>query len=217
MASIAMAAGAPELGSDAAGVSGVAQAGSTPSPQVSAVPVASSGASNTRLALQASAALSGLGPQWPAASASGSLLTWSKWLRAAWASAPPAIKALTCDDAGSLFVPTSADVIARIIPFDRAALERAIDRLIDQLDDGGGRELLNAGPARIILFSTALAGSMLALEVMRQRWQRSGAGGGLQPRSRAGRENLIGFPELPGTRNLTFILDYGHRQPTQPR
>ncbi len=86
-------------------------------------------------------------------------------------------------------------MIAGMIPFDRAALERAIDRLIDQLDDGTARELLKAGPVRIILFSTALAGSALALEMLERRRRLSQSK--LRAHGREAGEDLVGFPELP--------------------
>lgn len=193
---VGTAANAPEAASEVAAVTGLAQLGLAPLPQQTSLPLASIGGSNARPAMQANIADSSMGPLLPDASVTVPALARSKRVRGTGTSAPQQIKPIVGDDAGLSLLPISADVIARIIPFDRAALERAIDRLIDQLDGGGARELLKRGPARIILFSMALAGSALALEVLRRRWS---AAGELRAHCRSAREDLIGFPELPGS------------------
>jgi hypothetical protein len=118
-----------------------------------------------------------------------------KWVHASRVNAQRLFESFFGDDTRESPQPYSADLIARMIPFDRAALERAIDQLIDQLDDASPQQLVGHWPARMILLATALAGSVLALEVMRRRLS---AAGELRSRGREPREDLLGFPELPG-------------------
>jgi hypothetical protein len=124
-------------------------------------------------------------------------------VRTSWNGAADRSAGFDTDALGELPRPSSADVIAGILPFDRAGLERAIDRLIDQIDDLGGRDVVRRGPARMILFSMALASGALVLEVARRRWRSVAITGELRAgafdpdRDRQSRENLLGFPELP--------------------
>jgi hypothetical protein len=125
--------------------------------------------------------------------------------RSSWNGAADHAAGFDTEALGELPRPSSADVIAALLPFDRAGIEQAIDRLIDQIDDLGARDVLRRGPARMILFSMALASGALVLEVVRRRWRNvSIAGepraGAFDPdRDRQSREYLLGFPELPGS------------------
>ncbi len=95
--------------------------------------------------------------------------------------------------------PSSADLIASALPFDRAALDRAIDLFFQQFDDVSRGDLAGQGLAHIILYSMALASTFGALDVVRRRWRLTTTGKCVRvghPRATA---DHIGFPELPGS------------------
>jgi hypothetical protein len=107
------------------------------------------------------------------------------------------LQLLVGNDVGDSLGPSSADLIAGLIPFDRAALERAIDRLMDQLDDAGANQFGGGWPARMVQFSIALVSGWLAFEVMRRRLRHWSAGGGMRVRGGGAKEGPFGLPELP--------------------
>jgi len=194
---IVLAANSPDAGSEVAAVAGFAQVGQAP-PQQSSPAQATNGGATARVALQAETADNNSGLLSLAADADTPSLRSPKQARAPWRWALEQFHALADHDSGESLRHSCADLIADLIPFDRAALERSIDRFIDQLDDDDGRQLGERWPARMLLFSTALAGGMLALDVLRRLRQRSAARG-LRVRTRQARGDVLGFPELPGS------------------
>jgi hypothetical protein len=107
-------------------------------------------------------------------------------------------KPFVVGDAGALFLPRGADLIAALVPFDRGSLERAIDRFVEQLDDVGAPHFGRRSPARMLLLTMAIAGSALALEVVLRRLQNRCPAVKLQSHGPGARKGLPGFPELPG-------------------
>ncbi len=96
--------------------------------------------------------------------------------------------------------PHTADLIARVLPWDRGTLDRAIDQFfeqVDELDDGSGAG--GQGPARIVFLSVGLASSFAGMDIIRRRWRRWKAGNDVRLRDPASRGDHIGFPELPGS------------------
>jgi hypothetical protein len=96
--------------------------------------------------------------------------------------------------------PHTADLIARVLPWDRGTLDRAIDQFfeqVDELDDGSGAG--GQGPARIVFLSVGLASSFAGMDIIRRRWRRWKAGNDVRLRDPASGGDHIGFPELPGS------------------
>jgi hypothetical protein len=101
--------------------------------------------------------------------------------------------------------PSRADLIASVLPVDRAAVDRAIDRLFHQLDELGAGDHSRSGPARIALVSLALTGSLLALDAARRSWRRFWAGGSLAGHDSVGRCNPGGFPARPRSWSSRYL------------
>jgi hypothetical protein len=95
--------------------------------------------------------------------------------------------------------PSSADLIASALPFDRAALDRAIDRFFQHFEDLSAGELVGKGPSQLLLYSVALASTFAALEVVHRRWWMMTTGKHLRVRHPLAISDHIGFPELPET------------------
>jgi hypothetical protein len=93
--------------------------------------------------------------------------------------------------------PSSADLIASALPFDRAALDRAIDRFFQHFEDLSAGELVGKGPSQLLLYSVALASTFAALEVVHRRWWLMTTGKQLRVRHPLAISDHIGFPELP--------------------
>jgi len=105
-----------------------------------------------------------------------------------------------------LLLPQAAGLIANAVPFDQAALEKAVDRFFDQLEDLGMGQLVGQGPTRVIPLSLALLSTVTAVEVARRRLKsRTGERKATEGQNPLGSEELLGFPELPGSwsTNLT--------------
>jgi len=105
-----------------------------------------------------------------------------------------------------LLLPQAAGLIASAVPFDQAALEKAVDRFFDQLEDLGMGQLVEQGPTRVIPLSLALLSTVTAVEVARRRLKsRTGERKATESQNPLGSEELLGFPELPGSwsTNLT--------------
>jgi hypothetical protein len=105
-----------------------------------------------------------------------------------------------------LLLPQAAGLIANAVPFDQAALEKAVDRFFDQLEDLGMGQLVEQGPTRVIPLSLALLSTVTAVEVARRRLKsRTGERKATERQNPLGSEELLGFPELPGSwsTNLT--------------
>ncbi len=197
---IVTSAGAHDLNAEAGGIAGVAQIGPavTPPVQTSLLPEIAGG-QNTRLAPQADGSTSSTGLLMPVADMNGAFLPSPRSVRTARSGALDHSARFLGNEPGAWPRPSSADVIAGAIPFDRATLERAIDRFIEQIDDLGASDLVGRGPARIILLSMALASGVLALDVLRRRWLQSVIGGEWRARDRQERQDRPGFPQLPGS------------------
>jgi hypothetical protein len=95
--------------------------------------------------------------------------------------------------------PSSADLIASALPFDRAALDRAIDVFFQQFDDLGRGDMTGQRPAYIVMYSIALASTFAALDVVRRRWRLTATGIHIRVRHPQVTADHIGFPELPGS------------------
>jgi hypothetical protein len=95
--------------------------------------------------------------------------------------------------------PDSADLIASAFPFDRAALDRAIDVFFQQFDDMSRGDLAGQTLAHIILNSVALASAFAALDVVRSRMRLTTTGRCVRVCDPNAPADHIGFPELPGS------------------
>ena len=105
-----------------------------------------------------------------------------------------------------LLLPQAAGLIANAVPFDQAALEKAVDQFFDQLENLGMGHLVEQGPTRVIPLSLALLSTVTAVEVARRRLKsRTGERKATERQNPHGSEELLGFPELPGSwsTNLT--------------
>jgi hypothetical protein len=97
-------------------------------------------------------------------------------------------------------LPQSAGLITTAFPFDRAALERAVDQFFDQLEGLGTGPLSEQGTGRVLPLSLAVFGALTAVEVARRRLRSKGSDWKSSTRQDAlGSEELLGFPELPGS------------------
>ncbi len=105
-----------------------------------------------------------------------------------------------------LLLPQAAGLIANALPFDETALEQAVDRFFDQLDELGMGQIVESGPNHVIPLSLAMLGTITAAEAARRRLRaRNAETQGTGQTSPLGSEELLGFPELPGSwsTNLT--------------
>ncbi len=105
-----------------------------------------------------------------------------------------------------LLLPQAAGLIASAVPFDKAALEQAVDQFFDQLESLGMGQLVEQGPTRVIPLSLAVLTTVAAVEVARRRLKsRTGERKATERQNPLGSEELLGFPELPGSwsTNLT--------------
>ncbi len=97
-------------------------------------------------------------------------------------------------------LPQAAGLIADSIPFDRASLEQAVDQFFDRLEDLGVGQLVDQESTHLLPLSLTLLGMAIAVEVARRRL-RSTTGQWMptQRQDPLGSEELLGFPELPGS------------------
>jgi hypothetical protein len=97
-------------------------------------------------------------------------------------------------------LPHRGGLIAGAIPLDQASLEHAVDVFFNQLEGLGMGQVAEQGPSRMIPFALTVVGSVAAVEVARRRL-RERAGGWRPSRGQypPGSEELLGFPELPGS------------------
>jgi hypothetical protein len=97
-------------------------------------------------------------------------------------------------------LPHAADLIAEVMPFDRASLETAVDQFFDQLEDLGVGQWVETGPIEMLPLSLAVMGTVAAAETIRRRFRSKPAGGRItRRRDSLGSDDLMGFPELPGS------------------
>ena len=105
-----------------------------------------------------------------------------------------------------LFLPQAAGLIADAIPFDQASLEKAVDQFFDRLEDLGVGQMVDQGRPGMIPVSLALLSTAAAVEVARRRLKSPDSGRKpSEGRGHLGSEELLGYPELPGSwsTNLT--------------
>jgi hypothetical protein len=105
-----------------------------------------------------------------------------------------------------LLLPQAAGLIANAVPFDQAALEKAVDQFFDQLESLGMGQFVEQGPRRVIPLSLALLSTLTAVEVARRRLKsRTGEKKATEGQNVLASEELLGYPELPGSwsTNLT--------------
>src|SRR5271157_1281583 len=105
-----------------------------------------------------------------------------------------------------LLLPQAAGLIANAVPLDPAALEKAVDQFFDQLESMGKQQLAEERPVSVIPLSCALHKTITAIEVTR-RPMKSGSGKrkATERQSPLGSEELLGFPELPGSWSTNLI------------
>lgn len=97
-------------------------------------------------------------------------------------------------------LPHAAGLIANVVPFDRASLEQAVDQFFNQLEDLGMGQLVEQRPTHVIPLSLAVLGTVTAVEVARRRLRsRTALGNAPRREDPLASEELLGFPELPGS------------------
>jgi hypothetical protein len=102
--------------------------------------------------------------------------------------------------------PHAAGLIASVLPYDQRSLEEAVDHFLDQLQELNVGSLIEPNPIRTIVMSAVVIGAGVAVETARRR---------LSPRRRRNQsprlwdasesEELLGFPELPGSWSTRWI------------
>ena len=110
------------------------------------------------------------------------------------------------DEPGQALLPRAAGLIASLLPHDQRSLEAAVDQFLDELHDLGAGSLIEPSPIRALVVSASLIGAGVAVEATRRR---------LSPRRRRDRparlwdagdsEELLGFPELPGSWSARWL------------
>jgi hypothetical protein len=95
--------------------------------------------------------------------------------------------------------PEKADLIGNVLPFDRAALGRAINHFFQQIEDLEPGEFAGQGPRDFVILSLAMASTLLALELFRRRCRWGPASGGILGWAPRESKDQIGYPELPGS------------------
>jgi hypothetical protein len=97
-------------------------------------------------------------------------------------------------------LPHAAGLVADAAPFDQVSLERAIDQFFNQLDELGVGQLVEQESVHVIPLSLALIGTVTAVELARRRLLPiTGTGKAARSQDSLGSEELVGFPELPGS------------------
>jgi len=103
-------------------------------------------------------------------------------------------------DAGQSLLPHAAGLISEVIRFDRASLEGAVDQFFEQLEDLGAGPLTEPGSLRALPLSLTVIGAVAGAEITRRRLRaKGGASHDTRRRDPLGSEDLLGFPELPGS------------------
>jgi len=110
------------------------------------------------------------------------------------------------DEPEQALLPRAAGLIATLLPHDQRSLEEAVDQFLDQLHDLNVGSLIEPSPIRALVVSATLLGVGVAIETTRRR---------LNPRRRRNQparlwdasdsEDLLGFPELPGSWSARWI------------
>ena len=95
--------------------------------------------------------------------------------------------------------PKSPDLITSAFPFDRAAVDRAVDQFFQQFGEIDPDELVRPISARIILYTLAVAGAYAGLDVVRRRWRQATAGKNVRVSHALATAYPVGFPQLPGS------------------
>lgn len=102
--------------------------------------------------------------------------------------------------------PHAAGLMASFLPHDQRSLEEAVDQFLDQLHELNVGSLIEPDPIRVLVVSAALISAGAVVETARRR---------LSPRRRRNQptrvwdahesEELLGFPELPGSWSARWI------------
>jgi hypothetical protein len=102
--------------------------------------------------------------------------------------------------------PHAAGLMASALPHDQRSLEEAVDQFLDQLHELNVGSLIEPDPIRALVVSAALISAGVIVETARRR---------LSPRRRRNQstrvwdanesEELLGFPELPGSWSARWI------------
>ena len=95
--------------------------------------------------------------------------------------------------------PSSVDLLANALPFDRASLERAIDRCVQQLESLSAGDLLGQRPGRLAWYALTVTSAFAAFDMVRRRWRYDRTTRQGRMRDRLPVREHIGFPELPGS------------------
>jgi hypothetical protein len=91
-------------------------------------------------------------------------------------------------------------LIAAVLPFDSAAVKRAVDHFFQQLDELDVRDFVAADSTRVLFVSIGLGATAAALEVARRRLRtRMTRGEQVRVRDRESGGVDLGFPDLPGS------------------
>jgi hypothetical protein len=106
---------------------------------------------------------------------------------------------LTDGSRGEFPGPRSADLIANVLPFDRDALDRAIDHFFQRFEELNPGELVGKRPAHIVLCTLALATTFAALDLVRRRLRLTKTGKDARVRHPLAMAGHVGFPELPAS------------------
>jgi hypothetical protein len=113
---------------------------------------------------------------------------------------PTVFNSVTAGDQEKLLSPHAAGLVVDATPFERLSLERVIDEFFNELEELGVGQLVEQGPTQVIPLSLALIGTATAVELARRRLQSTT---GIEKLTRRqdplGSEELLGFPELPGS------------------
>jgi hypothetical protein len=116
-------------------------------------------------------------------------------------SARPGSSALLAESRTDVFPgPIGDDLMAAVLPFDRALFERAVDHFFQQLDELDVRDLVGVDLTYMALVSLGLATTIAVVDVARRRlrhWTTGGNGPRVQDPESGGVD--LGFPDLPGS------------------
>jgi hypothetical protein len=109
-------------------------------------------------------------------------------------------------DPEEALLPRAAGLIATLLPHDQRSLEEAVDRFLDQLHDQGVGSLIEPSPIRALVVSASLIGAGVAVEATRRRLSsRRRRNRSARPWDVGDGEELLGFPELPGSWSARWI------------
>ena len=95
--------------------------------------------------------------------------------------------------------PQGADVSTDAVPLARESLERAIEDFVSQLGRVDTQVFNGSGPTPILILTASVLASAASIEVVRRYAKRSAAVRRVVAVDSTGRQQILGFPELPGS------------------